>query len=98
MRSIIMLNDNWNFIRIENTGISETDAVSPNLDDSSWEKVCLPHTYNASDDINSSYYRGATCYRRRLWLASEQRKEKELFLEFDGANNTAEVYVNNIFA
>ena len=98
MRSIIMLNDNWNFIRIENTGISETDAVSPNLDDSSWEKVCLPHTYNASDGINSSYYRGATCYRRRLWLASEQHKEKELFLEFDGANNTAEVYVNNIFA
>ena len=98
MRSTIMLNDNWNFIRIENTGISETDAVSPNLDDSSWEKVCLPHTYNASDGINSSYYRGATCYRRRLWLASEQHKDKELFLEFDGANNTAEVYVNNIFA
>lgn len=98
MRNIIMLNDKWNFIKIDNTRITETDAVSSDLDDSSWEKVCLPHTYNASDGINSSYYRGATCYRRRLWLASKQYKDKELFLEFDGANNTAEVYVNNIFA
>lgn len=98
MRSIISLNDNWNFIRIDNTGITETDAVSTDLDDSSWEKVCLPHTFNAGDGLNSSYYRGLTCYRRRLVLVSEQYKDKELFLEFDGANTTAEVYVNNIFA
>lgn len=98
MRSIIMLNDNWNFIRIDKAVLSENEVVCADLDDSSWEKVCLPHTYNSSDCLNSDYYRGTTCYRRRLWLTSEQYKDKELFLEFGGANNTAQVYVNNIFA
>ena len=52
MRTEIELNNGWRFAKIYNLGISENDAVTPEFDDCSWEKVCLPHTFNATDSVD----------------------------------------------
>ena len=54
MRTEIELNNGWHFAKIYNLGISENDAVTPEFDDCSWEKICLPHTFNATDSVTSS--------------------------------------------
>lgn len=43
------------------------------------------------------YYRGVGCYRRPLFIPEGDR-EKKIFLYFDGANQTATVYINGEWA
>lgn len=97
MRTEIELNNGWRFAKIYDLEISENDAVTPEFDDCSWEKICLPHTFNATDSVTSSYYKGLTCYRRDLELSTKY-KGKALYIEFGGANTTAKVFVNGFFA
>lgn len=53
--------------------------------------VDLPHTWNASDGQNRpDYYRGKCSYEKELPVL-----EGESFIEINGANSVAEVYVGN---
>jgi beta-galactosidase len=63
-----------------------------------WEKVNLPHSWNTSDveDELRGYYMGAGWYRKNLTIAPEL-KGKKLFLYFEGAGHTADVFVNGKF-
>ena len=65
------------------------------FDDSSWASVTLPHTWNATDgqDGGNNYYRGIGWYRRHYTLPASAAG-KRVFLQFDGANIVAVVYVN----
>ena len=94
VRSRQSINDNWKFIR---SGVAY--AEMPKLDDSKWELVSLPHTWNAHDpfDDDKTYYRGIGWYRRNLVLTAAQL-QKKLFLVFEGANQVADIYVNGAFA
>lgn len=85
--------------------ISKDYAISPEYEDTSWQPVELPHTYNSEDSTGrmtaadgGDYYRGTVCYRRNLALSFEECSGKELYLEFEGANTVAEVYINGRFA
>ncbi|HEU4642211.1 MAG TPA: glycoside hydrolase family 2 TIM barrel-domain containing protein [Gemmatimonadaceae bacterium] len=73
-------------------------AWSPSLSDAGWERVTIPHTWNAHDpfDDTPSYRRGTGWYRRVLRL-DDALKGKRLFLYFEGANQVADVYVNGAF-
>lgn len=64
-------------------------------DDAGWTPVTLPHTWNAGDafDKRKLYRRGEGWYRRTLELAPELRG-KRLFVQFEGANQVADVFVN----
>lgn len=80
--------------------ISKDYAISPEYEDASWQPVELPHTYNSEDSTGrmtaadgGNYYRGTVCYRRNLALSFEECSGKELYLEFEGANTVAEVYI-----
>ncbi|HEU4607023.1 MAG TPA: glycoside hydrolase family 2 TIM barrel-domain containing protein, partial [Chitinophagaceae bacterium] len=63
--------------------------------DSKWELVNLPHTWNKSDvaDDTPGYYRGVGWYRKQLYIDSSA-KNKVSLLYFDGANQVTELYVN----
>jgi beta-galactosidase len=89
-RIAIDLNSDWKFIRDDMSG-----AEQPMLDDSSWQSVTLPHTWNNLDgeDGGNDYYRGPAWYRRHLTLTAAEQG-KSLFLKFDGASSAASVYVN----
>ena len=69
------------------------------LEEAKWEKVSLPHTWNAKDgqDGGNDYYRG-TCYYAKKLAKSECVGGEEVYLEFEGANSSADVYVNGTLA
>ena len=60
-------------------------------DGKSWEKVTVPHSYNAIDGRSESYYRGKACYRTDISIADPSRPA---YLIFEGAAQTARVFVN----
>jgi beta-galactosidase len=60
-----------------------------------WEKVTLPHTWNAVDmQSTKSFYEGEGIYKKDFVFGNEY-KDKRLFLKFEGVGQLAEVYVNN---
>ena len=64
-----------------------------------WEKVELPHTWNGKDgqDGGSDYYRGTCYYTKKLDKALCEGAE-EVYIEFEGANSSVDVYVNGTLA
>ena len=60
-----------------------------------WEAVDLPHTWNGVDgqDGGNDYHRGTCCYTKAL-SRSELPEGEQLYLEFEAANASADVYVN----
>jgi len=87
MRQIVSLNRKWAFIMAPD--------VLPDAVPSPACYVNLPHTWNAIDgqDGGGDYYRGTCAYVRRL-SAEELPKGDKLFLEIQGANSQADVYVD----
>jgi len=87
MRNIVKFNDGWSFAK----GFHEI----PTTLDPAWEKVTLPHTWNAKDgqDGGNDYFRGTCCYAKEL----EKKDLPEAdcyYLEIRGANSSATVFVD----
>lgn len=70
-------------------------AYNVEYDDSSWEPVNLPHTWNAYDttDAGPGYWRGIGWYRKHFDL-DRSFSGKRIFLEFEGANSVSEFWLN----
>ena len=87
MRSIININENWIFIK-------DTAQLPVEMPETA-ENINLPHTWNALDgqDGGNDYFRGSCCYVKKL-----DKKDlpvgEVFYLEINGANNSADVYVN----
>ena len=88
MRKVSRINDNWRFLRADMSVENAMQYASRG------EQVTLPHTWNAADgqDGGNDYYRGRCWYVRTL--TKEECAGERLFLEFDGAAMTAEVFLN----
>ena len=75
------------------------------FDDSGWEDVSLPHTFNDSDSFRTvaldagdgGSYRGIAFYRKHFSIPSEETGKK-VFIEFEGARQGTYVYVNGTMA
>lgn len=87
-REIHTINDGWKFHKGECPNASET-----NFKDSLWQTVSLPHTWNSDAYTCKDYYRGTGWYRRNLTIPARW-EDKQIFLKLDGANKSAEIYVN----
>ncbi len=87
MRQIYNLNAKWAFSK-EATAVPT--EISPK-----WNFVNLPHSWNAIDgqDGANDYYRGTAYYAKALERADLPTADK-YFLEINGANSSADVYVN----
>ena len=85
MRQILKFNDNWEFLK----GVSEIGTAEVG------ESVDLPHTWNAQDgqDGGNDYFRG-TCLYRKVFRADLLPKSQKYYLEINGANSSADVYMN----
>lgn len=92
---LISLNDSWLFSK-DHQGVLSANSLGSNL---TWEKVTLPHTWNAQDvlDDEPGYYRGIGWYKRKLRL-DPALQSKTLFISFNGANQETEVYINGKLA
>ena len=84
MRNILNLNQDWLFVK-ETTDISVRNG----------ETVNLPHTWNSTDgyDGGNDYFRGPCLYFKTLKRA-ELPEADCYYLEFRGANSSADVYAN----
>ncbi|HJY06305.1 MAG TPA: glycoside hydrolase family 2 TIM barrel-domain containing protein, partial [Bryobacteraceae bacterium] len=71
------------------------DAMQPSYDDSSWQHIALPHTWNSQDtmDAIAGYWRGIGWYRKHFML-DPKFSGKSIFLEFEGANQVSEFWLN----
>lgn len=80
MRKIISLNQDWQF------SIQDKPPVP----------VQIPHTWNAIDgqDGGNDYYRGVGTYEKSFDLPAYDSDREEVYLEFQGVNASAEVYLN----
>jgi len=89
-RQVIDLNPGWKFIRED-----VVNAEQAALDDSKWQNIDLPHTWNNLDgqDGGNNYYRGTGWYRLHLKY-DPAWKGKALYLKFDAASIQATVYLN----
>jgi beta-galactosidase len=81
-------------------GASDTEArfvgaENPAYKDSDWQAISLPHTWNAFDvsDEKAGYWRGIGWYRKHFRV-DKQYSGKRIVLEFEGVNQTAEVWLN----
>lgn len=84
---IKLWNEAWHF--------SKTALDIPQDLPDGWEAVALPHTWNGKDgqDGGNDYHRG-TCYYAKKLSKDDISAEKLVFLEFQAANSSADVYVN----
>ncbi len=89
MRKIVNINDSWKFIKQD-----EVNAYNKSFDDTSWETVSVPHTWNAIDGANGfDFYKGACWYRKELMIDTLQQGNR-VYIEFNGSNSITDVYVN----
>lgn len=90
-RLTLDLDSGWRFIRQD-----VPDAQDPAFDDSSWQSITLPHTWNNLDgeDGGDNYYRGIGWYRLHLDFHDQPLTGHCLFLKFDGSSIVTDVFVN----
>jgi beta-galactosidase len=88
MRTVLNINENWKFSKTGN-GSRPPGAVFGR-----WDRVNLPHTWNNMDgqDGGNDYFRGACWYKKEISISL--KTDEQAFLEFQGANAIAEVFVN----
>lgn len=95
-RDVISFNGGWEFEK----GPFGTEAMQVAQKWSgNWEKVEIPHTWNAKDMQvkEASFYEGDAYYRKK-YMFPESMKGKRLFLRFEGVGSCAEVYINGYLA
>ena len=87
MRNVINFNRKWAFTKM-------ADAV-PEAMPTKWDFVNLPHSWNAIDgqDGDNDFYRG-TCYYAKQFMKASLPTADRYYLEINGANSSADVYVN----
>ena len=87
MRNIFKFNEGWLF--------SKDATMVPSVVPEGWEKVDVPHCWNAVDgqDGGNDYYRG-TCYYAKQIRKTELPESDCYYLEICGANSSADVYLD----
>ena len=87
-RQIINFNREWKFRLGDHPG-----AQAIGYPDEQWENIGLPHSFSIPYFASPQFYVGYGWYRKHFDLPAEWAG-KQLFLEFEGAFQDAEVFVN----
>jgi beta-galactosidase len=86
------LDQGWTFAAADPAG-----AEQPGFDDAAWSRVTLPHTWNAQDGQDGgNSYRQAPSWYRKHFSPSPLLWGKRLWLDFGGATQVTDVYVNGV--
>ena len=100
-RLTLNFDPDWKFIKAD-----PANAFQTGFADGSWATVSLPHTFNDTDTFDNfslsghrgeqNQWAGRTWYRKTFSLP-EKFTGKKVFIEFQGARQVAEVYLNGHF-
>ena len=88
LRQRLNINREWKFELGDYPG---TEAVG--YDDSKWESVGLPHSFSEPYFQSKDFYTGYGWYRKNFDVPASWAG-KRMFVEFDGAFQDAEVFIN----
>ncbi len=88
LRQDLNLNRDWKFKLGDYPG-----GEAPSFDDSDWSAINLPHSFDLPYFLSKDFYVGYGWYRKHLYIKPEWLS-KRVFVEFEGAFDDAEVYVN----
>lgn len=93
-------NLDWKFIKD-----NPENAQEINFDDTSWNTVSAPHTFNDVDTFDDlsigghhgekNQWRGTVWYRKHFKIPSED-SSKKVYIEFESVRQIADVYINGI--
>ena len=87
-RQVTNFNQSWKFQRSDATG-----AQATTYNDAGWSSIGLPHSFSLPYFMSSQFYTGYGWYRKHF-TAPADWSNKRVFLEFEGAFQDAQVYVN----
>ncbi len=100
LRLRTLLNSGWLSRRQTSPGAAAepefVGAERPDYDDSSWEMVHHPHSWDAMPDnpfTTTDHFHGLGWYRRKLEIPADWRGRR-VWLEFNGVFQIADVWVN----
>jgi beta-galactosidase len=95
-RTVYNMNLDWKFFQGDVPGVE-----APDFDDSQWDAVSAPHTFNDVDsfdewithDGDANVWRGIVWYRKHFQL-NEGHAGQKVMIEFEGIRQSAVIYVN----
>jgi len=89
-RQVINLNEDWYYLEEPIPNVQELHLAT-----GSWQKIDLPHTWNAFDATDNvpGYRRDASWYQKNLYIPNLAEGQR-LLLYFEGVNISSDVYVN----
>lgn len=97
-REVIDFNPGWRFVRDD-----VPEAVDRDFDDSAWQVVSCPHTWNDTDTFDNfgrgghqgetELWTGAAWYRKAFTLDAAD-SGRRVFIEFEAVRQIADVYLN----
>jgi len=89
LRQVVNFNRDWSFQLGDHPG-----AEAASFDDTSWQRIGLPHSFSIPYfAATNSFYVGYGWYRKSFDVPA-QWGGRRLFLDFDGAFQDAEIFVN----
>ncbi|MBN1760888.1 MAG: hypothetical protein JW863_21355 [Chitinispirillaceae bacterium] len=91
VRKAQKLGVNWKFFKGAPSGTPSDNTY----DDASWSSVCIPHSIDyvePTQEAEQASYEGVAWYRRSITVSGEAGKK--YFLEFHGAMQATDVWVN----
>lgn len=96
-RNRISMNDNWKFFLGD-----EPAAQNITFDDTHWRTIQLPHDWSIEGDLDEKSpakvgggaLNGGTGWYRKTFQLDESKKDKNVFIDFDGIYRNSEVWIN----
>lgn len=85
----VRLSNAWKFLQADQTG-----AQAPGFADASWATVYLPHTVREEMNYRTASIYMGYCWYRKTFTPPASYQGKKVFLEFEAAMQTAEVWIN----
>jgi beta-galactosidase len=96
-RAKLNFNYDWKFLREDVPG-----AQAPDFDDSKWDTVATPHSFNDVDSFREiishgggdrGTYKGLSWYRKHFKLPTQPTGHR-VFLEFEGMRQAGDIFLN----
>ncbi len=108
-RIIKTINLNWTFNYYPETELNRK-YVQSSFNDSAWSAIALPHTwstYETTGDVHpfikfpsekddTYWWYGWGIYRKKIQF-DKSLKDKDIFIEFDGVQKYAQLFLNDIY-
>lgn len=87
-------NSGWEFVKDTDTNLTTSHFKRGSTNEMHWEEISLPHTANIEPLVITGKQWQGYCFYRKFFTIPESAANKSVSIQFDGAMQVAEVYLN----